>query len=56
MRNPSVVATALIGFDNVAEVAADPSPVEPAVPVPATVDIIPAVVTRRTLLLVESAM
>jgi hypothetical protein len=44
------------GMSNFADVAAPPSPENPAAPVPATVEIVPPVVTLRTRLLLLSAM
>ena len=54
--DPSGPNATSYGVRSRAEVAWPPSPVFPAVPVPATVEMMPAGVTLRILLLPESAM
>src|ERR1039457_3865884 len=55
-RLPALSTAMPAGWNSSAEVAGPPSPLKPAVPLPATVLIVPAAVTFRMRLLVSSAM
>ncbi len=55
-RLPSRSVLTSMGRSMVAAVAGPPSPVDPAAPVPATVEMTPAVFTTRTRRFISSAM